>query len=119
MDINEQKLKELLKEQREEYQRYVGVVFEEFTSQVKLLAEAVAGIQQQLISLREMVAKNTEDIEILKIEVIGMRKDIVEMKKDIEIIKADIAAIKFELKRKVSWDEFEALEKRVLVLEKN
>lgn len=49
---------------------------------------------------------------------IAMKKDMVIMKKDIEIMKADISIIKYKLKRKVSWDEFEALEKRVLILEK-
>ena len=36
---------------------------------------------------------------------------------DIAIIKTDIAFIKQELKHKVDQDEFEALEKRVLFLE--
>lgn len=97
MEINEEKLKEILKGEREEYQRYLGVVSEDFKSQVKLVAETLEDIQKQLIALREMVAKNTEDIEV---------------------IKADISSIKFELKRKVSWDEFETLEKRVSALEK-
>ena len=44
-----------------------------------------------------MVAKNTEDIEI---------------------IKSDIQFIKQELKHKVDRDEFEALERRVMLLER-
>ncbi len=111
MEINEEKLKKVLKEQREEYQRYLGVVTEDFKSQVKLIAESLSNLQKQLVAIREMVAKNTEDIERLKIEMIAM-------KKDMEIMKADISTIKYELRRKVSWDEFEALEKRVLILEK-
>lgn len=69
---------------------------EDFTSQIKLLAESVSGIQEQLIALREMVAKNTEDIEI---------------------IKADTAFIKNGLKKKVDAEEFEILERRVAILE--
>ena len=80
-----------------EYQNYLGVAVEDFTSQVKILAESVSDIQKQLISIREMVAKNTEDIEIMK---------------------ADIQFIKQELKHKVDQDEFETLEKRVMFLEK-
>jgi len=139
MEINEEKLKEILKEQREEYQRYLDVVVEDFKSQIQLISETLAGQQEQLIAIREitkqnveaitdlqaqvlaireMVAKNTEDIERLKIEMIAMKKDMIAMKKDIEIMKADISTIKYELRRKVTWDEFEALEKRVLILEK-
>ena len=51
-----------------------------------------------------MVAKNTEDIEMMRL--------------DIEVMKSDINEIKRELRRKVDIDEFEALEKRVLILEK-
>lgn len=36
---------------------------------------------------------------------------------DMEIVKADVASIKFDLKRKVDYDEFSRLEKRVARLE--
>ncbi len=139
MEINEEKLKRILEKQRKEYQEYIGILSEDFRAQTKLIAEAQADLQKQLVVIREtiakitetitdlqvqvvaikeMVAKNTEDIEAMKIEMIAMKKDMIAMKKDIEIMKADISTIKYELKRKVSWDEFEALEKRVLILEK-
>jgi len=51
MEINEKKLKEILKKQREDYQRYLGVLGESFESQVKLVVESLSGIQDQLISL--------------------------------------------------------------------
>lgn len=67
MEIEEEKLKSILQEQREEYQRYIGALAEDFTSQVKLLAESVSGIQEQLVALREMVAQNTEDMATTKV----------------------------------------------------
>ena len=70
---------------------------ENFESQVKLIAESVSGIQEQLIAIRDMVAKNTEDIKIMKM---------------------DISIIKGSLKEKVDRDEFVALEKRLYLLEK-
>ncbi len=97
MEINEKNLKSILSDQREEYQRYLGVLTESFGSQVKLVAESTIGIQQQLASIRDMVAKNTEDIE--------------EMKMDLHIIRHD-------LKEKVGRDEFVVLENRVAKLEK-
>jgi archaellum component FlaC len=104
---------------------------EEFTSQVKLLAESVSGIQEQLVALREMVAKNTEDIKTLKEDVRGLKemvaqntKDIRALKEmvaknteDIAIIKLDIEAIKQNLRMKVDLADFQALEKRVSQLE--
>lgn len=68
MEINEAKLKTILAEQCDEYQRYLGVMTEDFESHVKLIAESVCGIQEQLIGIREMVAKNTEDIEFMKMD---------------------------------------------------
>ena len=97
MEINEKKLKEILKEQREDCKRYLGVLAESFESQVKLVAESIIGIQEQLSHIRDMVAKNTEDIEIMKM---------------------DLHIIKNELKEKVSRDEFRILEKRLLFVEK-
>jgi ATP-dependent protease ClpP protease subunit len=69
MEINEEKLKKVLEEQRKEYQRHLDVVAEDFKSQIKILAETTGGIQEQLIAIREMVAKNTEDIEIIKMDI--------------------------------------------------
>ena len=97
MEINEKNLKEILKGQREEYQRYLGVVTEDFQSQVKLVAESVMGIQEQLSAIRDMVAKNTEDIEVIKM---------------------DLHLIKNDLKEKVGRDEFKILERRVDLVEK-
>lgn len=97
MELSEVKLKKILKEQRQEYQRYLGVVAEDFSDKLKLIAESAAGIQKQLIALRDMVARNTEDIEIIKM---------------------DIEAMKHLLKKKVDFDEFATLEKRVTLLER-
>lgn len=111
MEINEKKLKEILKKQREDYQRYLGVLAENFESQVKLLAESVIGIQEQLVAIRDMIVKNTEDIEMMRI-------DMAIMKKDTEIMKTALHFIKDDLKEKISRDEFKILEKRVAFLER-
>ena len=87
----------ILKEQREEYQRYLSVLSEDFHSNMQLVAESVSGLQEQMEAVKELVADSA---------------------KDIAIIKGDIQFIKQELKRKVDYDEFEALERRVLLLEK-
>ena len=110
MELNEKKLKKILTDQRKEYQHYLGVLTENFESQIKLIAESISGIQEQLIALRDMVVKNTEDIEII-------RDMVVKNTEDIEIIRMDIGIIKNDLKEKVDRDEFKALGKRVAILE--
>ena len=97
MEIQEEKLEDILKSQREEYQRYLGVLAENFESQLKLVIKSLKGTQDQLIALREMVAKNTEDIEIMRM--------------DLHIIKDDLI-------EKISREEFKIIEKRVDLLEK-
>jgi len=97
MDIQEKKLEEILKNQREEYQRYLGVLAENFGSQLKLIVESLSGTQNQLVALREMVAKNTEDLEIMRM---------------------DLHILKDNLTEKISREEFKIIEKRIDLLEK-
>lgn len=103
MEITEKKLKDILKEQREEFQRYMGALTEDFNDKIQLVAESVSGIQEQLVIIRDMVVKNTEDIEMIKM--------------DIEMMKSDINIIKNDLKQKVALEDFNALEKRMILLE--
>ena len=111
MELTEKLLKDILGEQREEYQRYLGVLTKSFESQVKLIAESVSGIQDQLIALRDMVAKNTEDIEMI-------RAMVAKNTEDIEIMRIDLHIIKDDLKEKVDRLEFKSLERRVEIIEK-
>ena len=97
MDIQEKKLEEILKNQREEYQRYLGVLAENFGSQLKLIVESLSGTQNQLVALRKMVAKNTEDLEIMRM---------------------DLHILKDNLTEKISREEFKIIEKRIDLLEK-
>jgi len=89
-------LKSFIKKQSEETRRHFDIVAEDLRSDMKLLAESVGGIQEQLVILREMVAKNTEDIVMIKM--------------NMEIIKNS-------LRKKVDFEEFEILTKRVALLE--
>ena len=117
MEITEKKLKNILKEQREEFQRYMGVLTEGFNDKIQLVAESVCGIQEQLVIIRDMVVKNTEDIEMIKMDMEIMKSDINTTKVDMEIMKSDINIIKNDLKQKVALEDFNALEKRMILLE--
>lgn len=118
MEINEKNLKKVLKEQREEYQRYLGVLAENFESQLKLVVESLTGTQEQLVALREMVARNTEDIVKIQVQLIAIREMVAKNTEDIEMTRIDIHIIKGDLKQKVGRDEFSVLEKRVALLER-
>ena len=87
----------------EEVKRHLDVLGENFDHKLKLIAESVSGIQEQLTAIREMVVSNAKDIEEIKIHIFAM--------------KSDIELIKNGLKRKVDMEEFEALEKRLALLE--
>ena len=105
MELNETTLEQILTRQREEFRHYMGVPVEGLRSEIQTVAEGVFGLQENLDALTKMVAKNTEDIELIKT--------------DIEIMKADRAIIRRDLKEKVGRDELAVLEARVAVLERS
>ncbi len=88
--MEEKDFKRLLTEQTEEIKRHEKMLLEEFEHQLAVVAEVQISHSRKLDGLLEMVANNTENIEI----------------------------IKSMIKRRVDIEEFEALTKRVMVLEK-
>lgn len=96
MDIAENKLKEILAEQRTEFQHVVGIFKEDLESKISLIAEQYHDIKSSQKTQTEMIGSMMEDVQI---------------------IKSDIQFLKRELKRKVDYDEFDALTKRVSLLE--
>ena len=118
MEIQEEKLEDILKNQREEYQRYLGVLAENFGSQLKLVIESLRGVQEQLVALRQMVAKNTEDIIKIQVQLVALREMAAKNTEDIEIMRMDLHIIKDDLIEKISREEFKIIEKRVDLLEK-
>jgi len=89
-------IKSLLRVQTEEIKKHINVLKEDFDSKVSLIAEQYSSIKARLDSHSEMIASIKEDIEIMKV---------------------DVEFIKNSLKKKVDLEEFEALERRVIVLE--
>ncbi|MBI2465693.1 MAG: hypothetical protein HY452_02445 [Parcubacteria group bacterium] len=77
--------------------RRLGVLIEHVDSNVGLIAEQHGDIKKTLNMHTEMIGKLVVDIEI---------------------VKSDIEFIKHSFKKKVDIDEFAALERRVLILEK-
>ncbi len=96
MEINDKKLKEILKEQSDDFKRHVDTLAEDFHSQVKLISEQYGSIKETLDSHTEMIGS---------------------MKEDMSIVKTDMEFVKNSLKRKVDLEEFAVLERRVSALE--
>ncbi len=96
MEIAESKLREILTEKRTEFQHVVGIFKEDLESKINLIAEQYQEIKTTQKTQTEMIGSLMEDVQI---------------------IKSDVQFLKVELKRKVDYDEFDALTKRVSLLE--
>lgn len=80
----------------EDIKRYIGIVSEDFQGQVKVISEQYGDITKKLDSHTEMIGRMAEDIEV---------------------IKANVEFLKGGMKKKVDYDEFLALERRLSLLE--
>lgn len=111
MEMSENKLKDILTgqreefqrhvdsrmdKQREEYQRFLGVMKEDFDSKMQLIGEQFHDVKTTLASHTEMIGSMMENIQI---------------------VKTDVQFLKGALKKKVDYEEFESLVNRVSLLE--
>lgn len=88
--MEDKQFRDLFKEQTDEIQRHQKMLLEEFSGRLKVIAEVQTDHTRKIDAVMEMVAMNTEQIDL----------------------------IKSMLKRRVDIDEFENLEKRVIGSEK-
>src|SRR3990167_4452602 len=92
--------------------RRLGVLIEHVDGNVNLIAEQYGELKKDIGSIKKTLDSHTEMIGDLTV---GLEI----VKEDLEIIKTDIELIKNSVKKKIDIDEFAALEKRVLLLEKH
>lgn len=117
MGINEKKLKDILKEQREEFQNHVGALAEHFQSQTQAVAEQYSDIKQTLDSHSKMFVDIKQTLD-RHTEILDSHSEMIaNLAENMEIVKADIEFIKGGLKKKVDYEEFAALERRLSLLE--
>ncbi len=117
MELSENKLKEILAEQRSEFQHIVGIFKEDLESKISLIAEQYDDIKSTQKSHTEMIGSLVEQYQEIKTTQKAHTEMIGSLMEDVQIIKSDVQFLKRELKRKVDYDEFDALAKRVSLLE--
>jgi hypothetical protein len=107
MNFDSGELKQILDHQREQFENHVDMKFEKINESIGILTE--------------MVAKNTEDIEMLRIDVATLKEMISKNTEDIEIMKIDINMIKEEIiimrKTKADKNDIQTISKRIILLE--
>jgi len=124
MELNEKTLKNILTDQRKEYERYMGALSEDTQSKISAVAEQFSGMQEQFVEMREQFVGMQEQFTGMQ-ETLNSHTETLEshtemigqIKEDVEIIKMDIEFIKGGMKKKVDYDEFAVLEKRLSLLE--
>ncbi|HEY4508254.1 MAG TPA: hypothetical protein VJJ55_01205 [Candidatus Paceibacterota bacterium] len=95
----------------EELKRYLGALHEEHMDGLKAMGEQFADVNRKLDSHTEMIGG-------LAVRMTSMEQKIVHMEMSIAVMQEDIGFIKSGMKRKVDQDEFDALIRRVSVLER-
>lgn len=103
-------IREILKEYNKDIKRHIDVLKEDFDSKFALIGEQYDSIQGKL-------GKHENQLQVIhdKLDEHDVRFQVIEEK--LEVIKNDVEVIKTSLRNKVDWDAFEALEKRVGILE--
>jgi chromosome segregation ATPase len=107
----------ILKEFKDETIRHFDVVTERMEGKIQILAEQIAANTEKLEEHDQRFDQIDQRFEKIdqRFEKIDQRFEKIE--DDLTIIKTDLGSIKQDLKGKVSYDEFAALEKRVILLE--
>ena len=135
MEITENKLNEILNKQREEFQGFVateqretrhlfGIMKEDLESKIQLIGEQYQDIKATLHSHTKILESHSEILgahtSVLKShsETLATHTQMIgSLMEDVQVVKSDVQFLKGALKKKVDYEEFEALAQRVSLLE--
>ena len=105
--------------------RRLGVFIEHVDSNVGLIAEQYGEIRTDINGIKADVNDIKKDVDDIKntlnshTDTLNSHTEMIgKLAVDMEIVKTDIELIKHSFKKKIDVDEFAALERRVLILEK-
>ncbi|OGG93191.1 hypothetical protein A3G63_02065 [Candidatus Kaiserbacteria bacterium RIFCSPLOWO2_12_FULL_52_8] len=132
-----QKLNTLIKNQSEETRRYVGAISENFTDNVRGIAEMVIDTKKDIKTIKQTLDSHTEmigqlmvdvtelktdvsvlksDVSIIKTGISVLKTDVATLKSDVSELKTDMKEVKRDLKQKVAVGEFRELKQRVALV---
>ena len=97
--------------------RNLGVLIEHNNDKISAVAEQYQSINETLGSHTTMIEGLTGDMKTVKQTLNSHTEMIGELAVDVEVVKTNVELIKGSLKKKVDYDEFIALERRVHSLE--
>src|SRR3989344_2590991 len=107
-------IKQLLEEQRknfaEDVKGYIGVLVEDFDKKIELIAE-------QHKSIMEVLKEHTRQINEIKEQIMQMNIQINTINKQLIEVNVRLGHVEDNLRRKIDFEDFEKLEKRVALLE--
>jgi flavorubredoxin len=95
----------------DDLKRYIGALGERLEHKIDSIAEQHGGIMRKLGEHDQRFEKIERKLDVHTVM-------IVELKEDVTIIKQDVETIKADVRKRVTYDEFSALVKRVGMLEK-
>lgn len=96
-------IRQFIKEQNEETMRHFDVVAENLENKMDAVAEQVRTNTEKTTKIQEKLTEHDQKFDSINDALL--------------VVKVDLEFIKRELKRKVDYDEFSALAKRVATLE--
>jgi predicted nucleic acid-binding Zn-ribbon protein len=94
-----------------EIKRHMTALSEDFRGRVKAIGEQFSGLNKKLDAHDEQFKKIDGQFRVVHHTLGAMKEDMEVMKEDLSIIKADV-------RKRVTYEEFESLSKRVILLEK-
>ncbi|MBM3705506.1 MAG: hypothetical protein FJW66_03175 [Actinobacteria bacterium] len=109
--MEEKNVKKLLDKQTEEIKRQGKMLLEEFDHRIKIIAEVQIEQSQRFEDIDEKLAEHDKKSDIINAKLDAIMEMTATNAENIELIKS-------ALRRKVDIEEFDALIKRVMVLEK-
>lgn len=108
---------EILRPYNADIKRHMSALSEDFQGRVKVVAEQFVGLNGKIDNLQHTVDRHTEKIDRLQSTIDSHTEMIGALMTDVSTIKGNVEFLKGGLKKKVDYDEFLALERRLSLVE--
>jgi hypothetical protein len=110
-------MKKVVKDTNKEMKHYLGLLNEMHGENLKGIKDGFEILNKKFDRHAKILDSHTEMIGVVMEDVFVLKTDVSTLKTDMTIIKEDISIIKSDLKKRVDYDEFLSLVKRVQKIE--